>query len=94
MGEYKWLTVVSPDEQDGTELLLEPNAFEPAKVFQKALFDAGIPLTMFNVEDIESKVNQLKDKGVLFTMEPTNMGNATIAIFEDTCGNKIQLVQV
>ena len=94
MGEHKWLTVVSGEEPDGIELLLEPMGFAPAKVFQKALKDAGIPLTMFNVDDIQSEYQRLEKSGVKFSMKPTQMGPATIAVFDDTCGNNIQLVQV
>jgi len=94
LGEHKWLTVVSGEEPDGVELLLEPMGFAPAKVFQKAMKDAGIPLTMFNVDDIQSEYDRLEKLGVKFSMKPTQMGPATIAVFDDTCGNNIQLVQV
>ena len=94
LGEHKWLTVVSAEEPDGIELLLEPMGFAPAKVFQKALKDAGIPLTMFNVSDIQHEYERLEKSGVKFSMKPTQMGPATIAVFDDTCGNNIQLVQV
>jgi predicted enzyme related to lactoylglutathione lyase len=94
MGEYKWLTVVSPEAPDEVELLLEPMGFAPAKVFQKALFDAGIPLTAFNVDDIQKEFARLEKLGVAFSMKPTTMGPATIAVFNDTCGNNIQIVQV
>jgi len=94
LGEHKWLTVVSAEEPDGIELLLEPMGFAPAKVFQKALKDAGIPLTMFNVDDIQNEYERLEKSGVKFSMKPTQMGPATIAVLDDTCGNNIQLVQV
>jgi predicted enzyme related to lactoylglutathione lyase len=94
LGEYKWLTVVSPEEQDGVELLLEPDAFEPAKVFQKALFDAGMAAAMFNVDDINSEYLRLQELGVEFTMTPTDMGTYSMAVFNDTCGNKITMVQM
>jgi len=94
LGEHKWLTVVSKEEQDGVELLLEPMGFAPAKVYQKQLKDAGIPWTMFNVDDIQSEYERLEKLGVKFSMKPTQMGPATIAVFDDTCGNNIQLVQV
>ena len=94
LGEHKWLTVVSGEEPDGVELLLEPMGFAPAKVFQKALKDAGIPLTMFNVADIQNEYERLEKLGVKFSMKPTQMGPATIAVLDDTCGNNIQLVQV
>jgi predicted enzyme related to lactoylglutathione lyase len=92
-GGARWLTVVSPDQPDGPELLLEPMGFEPAKVYQQALFDAGIPLTMFGVADVEATYQRLKGRGVVFKMPPTKMGPVTIAMFEDTCGNLIQVVQ-
>jgi catechol 2,3-dioxygenase-like lactoylglutathione lyase family enzyme len=94
MGEHLWLTVVGPKEPDGTELLLEPMAFEPARVFQKALFDAGIPFTMFQVEDIQAEYQRLQGLGVVFKMPPTPMGPSTIALFADGCGNYIQIFQV
>lgn len=92
MGEYKWLTVVSP-ESDEIELLLEPMAFAPAKTYQKALFDEGIPLTAFAVDDIEKECKRLGKLGVVFKTKPTQMGPVTVAVFEDTCGNLIQMVQ-
>ncbi len=94
LGEHKWLTVVSGEEPDGVELLLEPMGFEPAKAFQKALFEAGIPFTAFNVEDIQKEYDRLVKAGVIFSMKPTKMGPATLAVFDDTCGNNIQIVQV
>ena len=94
MGEYKWLTIVSTQEPDGVEVLLEPMGFAPARVYQKALKDAGIPLTMFNVDNIQSEFERLEKLGVKFSMKPTQMGPATIAVLDDTCGNNIQLVQV
>jgi predicted enzyme related to lactoylglutathione lyase len=92
-GGYRWLTVTSPDGAPGMEILLEPMAFPPAKEYQKALFNAGMPLTMFGVDDIQSEYKRLVDLGVKFKSEPQNMGPATIAIFEDTCGNLIQIAQ-
>ena len=94
MGNYRWLTVVSPEEQGGTELVLEPMAFEPAAVYQKALFDAGIPSNAFHVDDIEAEYQRLLALGVVFKNKPTNMGPVTLAMFADTCGNYIQLAQV
>ncbi|HEY0679632.1 MAG TPA: VOC family protein [Chitinophagaceae bacterium] len=93
LGEHKWLTVVSP-ESDEIELVLEPMGFEPAKTYQKALFEAGIPLTAFHVEDVHKEYEQLLKKGVEFSLKPTNMGAVTLAVFNDTCGNNIQIVQV
>jgi hypothetical protein len=92
-GEYRWLTVVSPDQPEGVELLLEPLGFPPAKTYQKALFDAGIPATMFDVGDIAATYEKLKKLGVVFKTPPTVAGPVTIAVFEDTCGNLIQIVQ-
>jgi len=94
VGEHKWLTVVSGEEPDGVELLLEPMGFEPAKTFQKALFDSGIPWTAFNVDDIQKEYDRLEKLGVKFSMTPTKMGPATLAVFDDTCGNNIQIVEV
>ena len=94
MGEHKWLTVVSKEEQDGVELVLEPLAFAPAKVFQKALFEAGIPFTSFHVEDIQKEYDRLVKLGVEFSTKPTQMGPVTLAVFSDTCGNNIQIAQV
>ena len=94
MGEYKWLTVVSPREPDGVELLLEPMSFEPARVYQKALKDAGIPYTSFMVEDVSKEFERLSALGVRFSMEPKQMGPVKAAILDDTCGNNIQLLQM
>ena len=94
MGEHKWLTVVSPEEPDTVEVVLEPMGFEPARVYQKALYDAGIPLTAFAVDDIQKEYNRLVAAGVVFSMKPTNMGAVTLAVFDDTCGNNIQIFQV
>ena len=93
VGEYKWLTVVSSDDPDGTELLLEPNDNPAAKTFQKALFDQGIPATTFFVDDVRKTFERLVKLGVKFTMEPTEAGAVIIAIFDDTCGNLIQITQ-
>ena len=94
LGGPRWLTVVSADGPDDVELLLEPMGFEPAKVYQKALYEAGIPLTAFNVDDVDSQFERLKKLGVSFRTEPTDAGGARIAIFDDTCGNWIQIYQV
>jgi glyoxylase I family protein len=93
VGEYKWLTVVSPEGPDGVELSLEPNANPAAKVFQQAMFSQGIPLAAFEVSDIQGEYSRLVKHGVAFTREPTRMGPVTIAILADTCGNLIQLYQ-
>ena len=91
MGEHSWLTVVSKEEPDGVEVVLEPMGFAPAKVYQKALKDAGIPLTMFHVDNVQSEFERLEKLGVKFSMKPTKMGPVTIAVFNDTCGNNIQI---
>ncbi len=93
MSGARWLTVVSPEQPDGTELLLEPMGFAPAKTFQKALFDAGIPWASFAVADVEATYQKLKKAGVVFRTNPTKMGPVTVAMFEDTCGNLIQIAQ-
>lgn len=93
MGEYKWLTVVSPGEQSGVQLLLEPMAFEPAKIYQRSLKDAGIPWTSFSVDNIEKEFNRLSSLGVSFTIPPKEVGAVMLAVLDDTCGNYIQLVQ-
>lgn len=91
----RWLTVVSPEEPDGTELLLEPNADYPEmKALKEALVRDGIPYTAFEVDDIQEEYARLKELGVEFTMEPTNMGPTTVAVLDDTCGNLIQIYQV
>lgn len=92
-GEFRWITLVSPEEQGGTELLLEPNQHPAAKEYQQKLFADGIPVTMFGVADIHKEHQRLVGNGVRFTMEPTKMGDVTIAIYDDTCGNLIQIVQ-
>ena len=93
MGAFRWLTVVSKNSPDGVELLLEPMGFEPARVFQKALFDAGIPAASFAVDDIEKEYERMEKLGVIFKMKPTVMGPVTIARLEDGCGNLIQIVK-
>ncbi len=93
MGEFRWLTVVSPDGPPEVELVLEPNANPAAKTFQEALMEQGIPITAFEVDDIQAEFTRLKAAGVTFTMEPTAMGPVTLAILADTCGNLIQLYQ-
>ncbi len=91
----RWITVVSPLEPDGTELLLEPNAGYPAmKALKEALVKDGIPFTAFEVDDIQEEYERMRNLGVEFTMEPTNMGQATAAVLDDTWGNLIQIYQV
>jgi len=94
-GGARWLTVVSPQDPNGTELLLEPNADYPTmKALKESLMQDGIPYTGFQVEDIQKEYARLKALGVEFTMEPTNMGTTTMAILNDTCGNLIQIFQM
>ena len=94
--DTRWLTVVSREEQDGPEVLLEPapNHFEPAKTYQKALFDAGIPYTQFNVDNVQQEFERLASVGVEFSVKPTEIGTVKIAVFNDTCGNNIQIVEM
>ena len=94
VGEHRWLTVVAPQEQNGVEVLLEPMAFAPAMEYQKALKDAGIPWTSFMVDDLKKEHKRLKELGVDFSMEPKEVGPTMIAVFDDTCGNNIQLLQM
>lgn len=93
LGEFRWITVVSSDDKNGTELLLEPNDNPAAKTFQKAIFEQGIPATSFGSTDINAEYEKLKKHGIKFTMEPTKMGDVTIAVLDDTCGNLIQIMQ-
>jgi len=93
LGEYRWLTVVSAGEQSGVELLLEPMAFEPARIYQRALKEAGIPWTAFSVNNLQEEFERLQKSGVKFSVTPQDMGTVKIAVFDDTCGNLIQLVQ-
>ena len=92
----RWLTVVAKEEQEGVEVLLEPspNNFEPAKTFQKALKDAGIPYTQFSVENVQEEYERLVDLDVVFSVKPTVMGTVKIAVFDDTCGNNIQILEM
>ncbi len=92
-GEFRWLTVVSPEDPEGTQLVLEPNAHPAATTYQRALFEDGIPLTAFAVGDIKKEYERLKAKGVVFRSEPVDAGGTMIVLFEDTCGNLLQLYQ-
>jgi catechol 2,3-dioxygenase-like lactoylglutathione lyase family enzyme len=94
LGEARWLTVVSPEDPDGTELLLEPDGHPAAKPWKAALVEDGIPATSFGVADIRAEYERLRRLGVQFTQEPTQMGPVTTAVFDDTCGNLIQIAQV
>jgi predicted enzyme related to lactoylglutathione lyase len=93
---YRWLTVASPEEQDGTQLVLEPNENPAAKAYQEALFKQGIRAALFLVDDIQKEYERLKTLGVKFTMEPTKLTGtpSTIAVLDDTCGNLIQITQL
>ena len=93
MGPFRWLTVSSPEGAEGVELVLEPMGFEPAQTYQRALFAAGIPATAFLTNDIASEHRRLQKLGVIFRGEPKSMGPITAVLFEDTCGNLINLVQ-
>lgn len=93
-GGFRWLTVVSPEEQDGMQLVLEPNQNPAAKAYQEALFKQGIRATTFFVDDIQEEHERLKKLGVQFTMEPTKVTGSTIAMLDDTCGNLIQITQL
>ncbi|MBS1880259.1 MAG: VOC family protein [Actinobacteria bacterium] len=94
VGEHRWLTVVSPADPDGVELLLEPDAHPAAKRFVAALVADGIPSTSFAVEDVRAEHERLRGLGVRFTKEPTEVGAVTIAVFDDTCGNLIQIAEM
>ena len=93
MGEARWLTVVSPDDPDGTELLLEPDGHPAARPFKVAMVEDGIPYTSFGVDDVDAEFRKLKGLGVRFTQEPAAMGPVRTAVFDDTCGNLIQIAQ-
>jgi catechol 2,3-dioxygenase-like lactoylglutathione lyase family enzyme len=94
LGEASWLTVVSPEQPDGTELLLEPSGHPAVKPYKNALVEDGIPATSFAVDDVQAEFDRLRSMGVRFTQEPTEMGNVTTAVFDDTCGNLIQIVRL
>lgn len=90
---FRWLTLVSPNQPDGAQLVLEPNGNPIAGDYQQRLFEANIPITMFGVENVQQTYDALTQKGVHFTVEPTTMGSAKMAIFDDTCGKLIQIVE-
>ncbi len=93
LGAASWLTVVSPESPDGPELLLEPAGHPAVKPYREALVADGIPLVQFAVDDLEAEHRRLTDQGVVFTMPPTDIGTAIIAVIDDTCGNLVQLVE-
>lgn len=92
VGEYRWLTVVSPEAPDGTELLLEPDAHRAVGPYKKALVEDGIPAAAFAVDDVRAEYERMRALGVRFTQEPVEMGPVTIAVLDDTCGNLIQIM--
>lgn len=94
LGDDFWLTVVSPESPDGPELLLEPSGHPAVKPYRDALAEDGIPLAQFAVDDIEAEYARLTSKGVVFTQPPTDIGTAVVAVFDDTCGNLIQLIEM
>ncbi|WP_433211270.1 VOC family protein [Microtetraspora malaysiensis] len=91
LGDARWLTVVSPEDRDGTELVLEPDSHPAVKPFKEALVKDGIPFTSFAVDDVHEEYKRLRGLGVRFTQEPMEMGPVTTAVFDDTCGNLIQI---
>jgi catechol 2,3-dioxygenase-like lactoylglutathione lyase family enzyme len=91
LGEHRWLTVVSPDAPDGVELVLEPDEHPAARPFKEALVADGIPYTSFAVDDVQKEYERLTALGVRFTQEPTQMGEVTTAVLDDTCGNLIMI---
>ena len=91
LGEHRWLTVVSPEAPDGVELVLEPDEHPAVRPFKEALVADGIPFTSFAVDDVQKEYERLVAAGVVFTQPPTKMGPVTTAVFDDTCGNLIQL---
>ena len=93
LGEHRWLTVMSPEDPNGPELVLEPDTHPAARPFKDALVADGIPFTSFAVEDVQQEFRRLRDAGIRFTQEPVDMGAVTTAVFDDTCGNLIQIAQ-
>ncbi len=91
LGEHRWLTVVSPAAPDGVELALEPDEHHGAKAFKETLVEDGIPFTSFAVDDVQKEYERMTALGVRFTQEPTQMGEMTTAVFDDTCGNLIMI---
>jgi len=94
MGAHRWLTLVSPENPEGTELLLEPSEHPAAKPFKSALVEEGIPATSFMVDDVHAEYRRLVALGVSFTREPIDAGTVWMAVFDDTCGNLIQIIQM
>ncbi len=94
LGAHRWLTVVSPEAPDGAELALEPDDYRLAKSFKQALVEDGVPFTSFDVKDVNAEYKRLVDAGVRFTQPPVDMGPVISAVFDDTCGNLIQMAQM
>ncbi len=94
LGEHRWLTVVSPEEPDGVELVLEPDSHPAVRPFKEALVTDGIPFTSFAVDDVHAEFDRLRSLGVTFTQEPVTMGPVTTAVLDDTCGNLIQIASM
>ena len=94
VGEHRWLTVISPEDPEGTELLLEPSEHPAVKPYKAALVEDGIPATSFQVYDVDSEYDRLRSLGVSFTAEPMDAGPVRMAVLDDTCGNLIQLIQM
>jgi catechol 2,3-dioxygenase-like lactoylglutathione lyase family enzyme len=94
LGEHRWLTVVSPEDPDGVELVLEPDEHPAVRPFKEALVADGIPFTSFTVADVQAEFDRLTGLGVTFTQEPASMGPVTTAVFDDTCGNLIQIASM
>ncbi|PSH67847.1 bleomycin resistance protein [Phyllobacterium brassicacearum] len=94
VGEHRWLTVVSKEQPEGTELLLEPGAHPAVQPFKDALVKDGIPATSFQVQDLNAEFARLRELGVVFTLEPMDAGSVRMAVLDDTCGNLIQLVEM
>ena len=92
LGEDSWLTVVSPESPDGPQLLLEPAGHPAVKPYRDALVEDGIPLAQFAVDDVRAEHDRLTRQGVTFTQPPTDIGTAVVAVFDDTCGNLVQLI--
>jgi catechol 2,3-dioxygenase-like lactoylglutathione lyase family enzyme len=93
MGPFRWLTVVSPGDANGVELLLEPDQHPAVGPFKRALVEDGIPVTSFGVDDVQAEFDRLRSAGVHFTQPPTALGPVTTAVLDDTCGNLIQIAQ-
>jgi catechol 2,3-dioxygenase-like lactoylglutathione lyase family enzyme len=94
MGEHRWLTVADPNAPDGTQLLLEPDEYPAMRALKESLMSDGIPFTQFAVDNVEAETKRLKDLGVTFTQDPVHNGPVTTAVFDDTCGNLIQIVHM